>query len=373
MSKEINIENIDRNFKIETNIDEPDLRFYDVKEAPFELYGFCENFQRLPDDVANNEAVNDNVRNLYKMSAGGRVRFATDSPYIAIKAVMPKVTRSTKGTILGNCGFDLYIDSDDGCQSMFCRSFIPPMKVNETNGYESKVTFRTRTMRNYTINFPLYSEVAELYIGLSDSAKVTGGAKYRDILPIVYYGTSITQGACASRPGNTYLSMISRELNIDYKNVGFSDGGRGEKPLADYFAKLPMSAFVCDYSTNVGPAGLRRTFLDFYKTFREAQPDVPYIMVGRPDTYRETPDFPSIKDMSENRAIMVETYNYAVANGDDKVYYIDGESLWSGPFSDSCTVDGVHPNDLGFAYMAEAVLATLKRIIRDGKLYRGNK
>ena len=96
-------------------------------------------------------------------------------------------------------------------------------------------------------------------------------------------------------------------------------------------------------------------------------------MIGRPDTYRETPDFPNIKDMAENRAIMVETYNYAVSNGDDKVYYIDGESLWTGPFADSCTVDGVHPNDLGFSHMATAVLATLKRIIRDGKLYRENK
>ena len=373
MSKEINIENIDRNFKIETNIDEPDLRFYDVKEEPFELYGFYKPFTRLPDEVANDETVNDNVRSLYKMSAGGRVRFSTDSPYIAIKAVMPKVSRSTKGTVLGNCGFDLYIDSDDGSQSLFCRSFIPPMNVNTTNGYESKVTFKSRVMRNYTINFPLYNEVSELYIGLSDSAAVKGGAKYRDLLPIVYYGTSITQGACASRPGNTYLSMVSRELNMDYVNIGFSDGGRGEKALAEYFAKLPMSCFVNDYSTNVGPAGLRKTFLDFYKIFREAQPDVPYVMIGRPDTYRETPDFPNIKDMAENRAIMVETYNYAVSNGDDKVYYIDGESLWTGPFADSCTVDGVHPNDLGFSHMATAVLATLKRIIRDGKLYRENK
>ena len=368
MSKEFNIENIDRNFKIETNIDADDLRFYDVREEPFELYGFCEPFKRLPDEVANDGTLNQNVAKLYKCAAGGRVRFGTDSPYVAIKAIMPNISRSTKGTFLGNAGFDLYIDSDDGFDSMFCRSFIPPLTVKENCGYESKVTFKSSKFRYYTINFPLYSEVSDLYIGLADGSVITHGVSYRDFAPIVYYGTSITQGACASRPGNAYQAMVSRELNIDFLNIGFSDGGRGEKVMADCFAKLPMSAFVCDYSTNVGPAGLKNTFLDFYKTFREAQPNTPYIMVGRPDTYRENPDFPNIKDMAMNRFIMVETYNYAVQNGDENVYYIDGESLFQRKWSDSCTVDAIHPNDIGFSYIAEALTSVLRRILRDGKM-----
>ena len=368
MSKELNIENIDRNFKIETNIEAEDLRLYDVREEPFDLYGFYEPFKRLPDEVANDQTVNPNVAKLYKMSAGGRVRFGTDSPYIAIKAVMPNVLRTTKGTILGNAGFDLYIDSEDGFDSMFCRSFIPPMEVKADCGYESKITFKSSKFRYYTINFPLYSEVSELYIGLSDSSVITHGAPYRDFAPIVYYGTSITQGACASRPGNAYQAMVPRELNIDFLNIGFSDGGRGEKAIADYFAKLPMSAFVCDYATNVGSVGLRNTFLDFYKTFRQAQPNTPYIMVGRPDTYRENPDFPNIKDMAMMRFIMVETYNYAIQNGDENVYYIDGESLFQRQWTDSCMVDAVHPNDLGFAYISDALKSVLKRIIRDGKM-----
>ena len=368
MSKELGIENIDKNFKIETNIEADDLRFYDVREEPFDLYGFYEPFKRLPDEVANDQTINPNVAKLYKMSAGGRVRFGTDSPYIAIKAVMPNVLRSTKGTILGNAGFDLYIDSEDGFDSMFCRSFIPPMEVKVDCGYESKVTFKSSKFRYYTINFPLYSEVSDLYIGLAEGATVTHGVSYRDFAPIVYYGTSITQGACASRPGNTFQAMVSRELNIDFLNIGFSDGGRGEKAMADYLAALPMSAFVCDYATNVGSAGLRDTFLDFYKIFREAQPTTPYIMMGRPDFYRETPDFPKLKDMAMMRLIMVETYNYAIQNGDENVYYIDGESLFQRQHSDSCTVDGIHPNDLGFEYMSEAVVSVIRRILSDGKM-----
>ena len=201
MSKEIYIENIDRNFKIETNIDEPDLRFYDVKEEPFELYGFYKPFTRLPDEVANDETVNDNVRNLYKMSAGGRVRFSTDSPYIAIKAVMPKVSRSTKGTVLGNCGFDLYIDSDDGSQSLFCRSFIPPMNVNTTNGYESKVTFKSRVMRNYTINFPLYSEVCSLFIGVQEKDVFTKGTVVLFLFVLFEFPAFVGRSAESGSPG----------------------------------------------------------------------------------------------------------------------------------------------------------------------------
>ena len=373
MSKEFNIENIDRNFKIETNIEAEGLRFFEARQKPFQLYGFYDPYnesvyKRLPDEIANDDSLNPNVKALYKMTAGGRVRFATDSPYIVIKAVMPKLLHTSKSSLLGLSGFDLYIDSADGADSMFCRSFGIPLKATANNGFEAKVEFLSSTMRCYTINFPLYAEVSELYIGLHEKSIVKEGAPYRDFAPIVYYGTSITQGACASRPGNAYQAMVSRDLNIDFMNIGFSDGGRGEALMADYLSSIPMSAFVCDYSTNVGPAGLRATFLDFYKKFREKCPDVPYIMVGRPDVYRSNPDFPSIKDMAMNRFIMVETYNYAIQNGDENVYYIDGESLFQRHFSDSCVVDAIHPNDLGFAYIAEAVLSVLKRIIRDGKM-----
>ena len=376
MSNQKGIENIDRNFKIETKIELEGLRFYEARQKPFELYGFYDPYnepvyKRLPDEIATDPSLNKNVGELYKMTAGGRVRFATDSPYIVIKAVMPRLLHTSKSSLLGLSGFDLYIDSDDGMESMFCRSFGIPLRAVSENGFEAKVEFRASKMRCYTINFPMYAEVSELYIGLHENAKVEAGAPYRDFAPVVYYGTSITQGACASRPGNAYQSMVARELNIDYMNIGFSDGGRGEALMADYISKLPMSAFVCDYATNVGPAGLRATFLNFYKKFREVNPDVPYIMIGRPDFYRENPDFPNIKDMAENRAIMVEAYNYAVQNGDENVYYIDGESLFMRQFSDSASVDAIHPNDLGFAYMAEAVISVIKRILRDGKMKRG--
>jgi hypothetical protein len=89
-----------------------------------------------------------------------------------------------------------------------------------------------------------------LYIGLQEGAKVEGGLKYRSELPVYYYGSSITQGACSSRPGNAYQSIISRRQNLDFVNLGFSGSGRAEEIIANYMAEQKMLAFVCDYDHN---------------------------------------------------------------------------------------------------------------------------
>ncbi len=369
--KDLNLEAIDKNMRIEKTIKKPDLKLYDVREEPFEIYGFFEPrsepvFKRLPDKIGNSEAVNKNVRALYRNSAGGRVRFSTNSPYIAIRAEMSGVGKMPHMTLAGSAGFDLYIDSPDGNQSVYCRTFMPPRDM--TDGYESVIDINDGGMRHYTINFPLYSNVDRLYVGVAEGSVVEKGAPYKDLKPIVYYGTSITQGGCASRPGNAYQSMIARELNINFLNLGFSDGGRGEQVMADYIADLPMSAFVCDYNTNVSAEQLDATFLNFYKTVRVKQLDVPYIMVGRPDSRRSFPSFDVKKKMAAAKRIMVDVYNYAIENGDENVYYIDGDGLFLGSLEDSCTVDGCHPNDLGFSRIAEKVGAILKRAVVDGKI-----
>ena len=152
--KELKIENLDKNLAVSETIDAPDLRLYDVRQKPFQLYGLynpsTENvFKRMPSDVAAN--VSKNVDALHLCTAGGRVRFATDSPYIAIKAVMPKITHFSHMPLTGSSGFDLFVDSPDGTESIYARTFVPPYRMED--GYESKISFTDKGMHYITTTF----------------------------------------------------------------------------------------------------------------------------------------------------------------------------------------------------------------------------
>ncbi len=344
-----NISLIDSNFKVETDLDIKDIKFYDIKQAPFKIYGvFHESgkFRRIPEAVA--KSVNDGVHALHANTAGGRVRFKTDSPYIAIHAKMPSVGKMPHFALTGSAGFDLYVGNN------YTATFVPPFNIED--GYESVVHFAFAGMREVTINFPLYSDVAELYIGLSETAKVCEPEPYKTEKTIVYYGSSITQGGCASRPGNSYESIISRSFDADYINLGFSGSARGEDEIADYISKLDMSVFVYDYDHNAPTAEhLKNTHEKMFNKIRAVHPDLPVVFMSRPK-YHLT------EDEKLRLEIIKDTYNNALKNGDKNVYLLDGRALMS-LAGDEGTVDNCHPNDLGFMSMAKAVGAVLAKII----------
>ena len=336
-----------------------DIKFFDVKEEPFKVYGLYnykneDVFKRLPDDIGEN--VNEKVKTLYRDTAGGRVRFSTNSKYVAVKVTMPKIKKMHHMPLSGSAGFDLYLDNPENSDSMYIKSLMPP--VNAVDGYEAIFVFDDRRTRYLTINFPLYNEVSTLHVGLQEDSEIGEGMKYKKELPIVYYGSSITQGACASRPGNSFESMIARKLNLDYINLGFAGSALGEDIIMDYMADLPMLCFVSDYDHNAPLPLLKETHCKLYKKIREKHPDIPYVMITRPDfKYNEASD-----DAKDRKDVVIDTFRYAREIGDKNVYFIDGESFFMGQWLDSCTVDSVHPNDLGFSMMAESILATFRLI-----------
>jgi hypothetical protein len=118
------------------------------------------------------------------------------------------------------------------------------------NGYVSRFAFPDRRLRYITIHFPSYNPLISLEIGLDKDAALGEGLDYRSELPIVYYGSSITQGGCASRPGNNYQNIVTRALELDHINLGFSGSGRGEDEIVDYMKTLKPYAFVCDFDHN---------------------------------------------------------------------------------------------------------------------------
>ena len=339
----------DSNFKVQTTIDEPDIRFYDVRKAPFQICGvFYENgkFRRLPEAVA--ETVSDVVSRLHMHTAGGRVRFKTDSSYVAIYAKMSDVVKMPRMAAAGSAGFDLYGDG------RYISTFVPSLKT--TDGYESVIHFDCGKMREITIHFPLYSGVDELLIGISDRAVLCAAKPYRFSKPIVYYGSSITQGGCASRSGMAYGNILSRRLDADHINLGFSGGAKGEKAITEYISRLNMLCFVYDYDHNApSVAHLKDTHEKMFKRIRQADPDLPILMMSRPKFYLT-------EEEKQRLEVIRTTYKNAVKNGDKNVYLIEGQKLME-LAGDEGTVDNCHPTDLGFASMAKAVGDVLENIL----------
>ncbi|MBE7054103.1 MAG: hypothetical protein E7391_07520 [Ruminococcaceae bacterium] len=347
-----NIEKIDKNFKVETKIQKDDIVFYNPLEKPFKIYGIFKedgHFKRIPTNVA--ESVSDGVVRLHKDTAGGRIRFKTNSDYVAISAKYNRTGKMPHFALTGSVGFDLYADN------VYTATFVPPFDIEDS--YESVIDFKIKTenMRDITINFPLYSCIDEIYIGLSKNAKIEESAPYKNKKPVVYYGSSITQGGCASRPGNSYQAVISRRLDLDYINLGFSGNAKGEDEMADYIKNLDMEIFVYDYDHNAPTKEhLEKTHERMFKIIREKNPALPIIMMTRPQ-YNPTPFAKELKPVIE------KTYNNAINSGDKNVYLIDGTCLMEIAKGDG-TVDGAHPNDLGFFSMAKAVGDVIEEIIK---------
>ena len=211
----------------------------------------------------------------------------------------------------------------------------------------------------YTLHFPLYDEVSAVYIALRKGCRLEAPKPYGHKDPVLYYGSSITQGGCASRPGNCYAGMLSILLDTDHINLGFSGNAKGEQAMAEYIGEQKMSVFVCDYDHNAPNAEhLKKTHYPFYRTVRAAQPDLPIIFISAPDMGKE-------EQYAPRRAVVKETFNRAVAEGDRNVYFIDGSSFASTIDLWDCTsVDGTHPNDLGFYLMAKGIEKVLKPLLK---------
>ncbi len=347
-----NITDVDKNFVVESNLDIPGIKFYNALSEPFSLHGvYFEDgkYRRLPEDVAKN--TNDGVHWLHDNTAGGRIRFRTDSPYVAIHCEMPFVGFMSHFALTGSASFDLYVRNEQGTEQ-----FVGPYvrDVKNMAGYEGILRASGSGMREYTLNFPTYSSVSALYIGLDENANVEAPIPYKITKPVVFYGSSITQGACASRPGMAYESIVSRRFDFDYINLGFSGSARGEQVMADYIAGLDMSLFVMDYDHNAPTVEhLAETHEPFFNTIRKAYPNIPIILMARPQFHRNEENVKRLQ-------VIKATYDNAVKAGDTNVYLLDGPTLMA-LAKDDGMVD-IHPNDFGFASMAKAVGDLMEKI-----------
>ena len=352
----LEIDKIDKKLAIEETVCEADSLWQDIRTAEVDIYGLMhtgKQFVRMPTDIA--ETVSNNVAELNLNTPGGRIRLKTDSEYVAIRAGWPWTdTFSVKMTYIARCGFDMYEKKEDGSWE-FVGVFRP--KVKPGAGFESVVHFETRRMRDLMIHFPLFSEIYEVFIGVQKDAVLTHGSKYAVQKPIVWYGSSIVHGGCASRPGTCYPARCSMALDFDYVNLGFSGSAKGEEAMARYIAGLDMSVFIMDYDYNSNWKVLEETHKRMYEIFRESHPKTPVIFASRcnlswkPATHGQT---------LYRRGVISQNFTLARNAGDDRVWFIDGQKVFAPYGGDACTMDGIHPNDLGFYAMAQAYTPVIK-------------
>ena len=336
------ITKIDANFKVGNTINIEGIKYYSCFEPQFSIHGIKHNgifFYRLPDSVA--AQVNEGVKNLGPHTAGGRIRFKTSSPYVAISVKYACVCKMAHFAFCGSIGFDLYADGT------YISTYSPAVDIVDT--YEGVIYLGESKMREITINFPLYSAVNMLFIGLDEKSEIEPPAPYKNPVPAVFYGSSITQGGCASRPGTCYQAPVSRHFDLDYINLGFAGSALGEDVMADYISGLEMSAFFYDYDHNApSTEHLLATHEKMFKKIREKNPNLPIICMSRPIKNRNA-------DENRRLEIVKATYENARAQGDENVYFLGGDDL-TALCGNEGTVDNCHPTDFGFGAMADAII-----------------
>ena len=341
------IEKIDPNF-IKRECDQlTDKACYCIPCEKFDLYGVLydedlHQFVRMDHIFANN--VSEKVGYLATQTSGGRLRFSTDSSEIGISVTYPLLHPMSNMALTGSCGFALLEKTGDIYKTV--AMFRP--QPNERNGYTGEVTIKQKGIHEYILFFPLYNSISELKIFLEADANLYESQKYRDIAPILYYGASIDQGACASRPDCSYPAMLSKWNDIDYINLGFSGNCKGEPAMAEYLSNIDCSLFFMAYDGNVSVEHLRKTHYKFYEIYRRARKEVPIVFMS-------VPCFDNYPNTEERRQILRQSYMKARGQGDDNVYFIDGETLFGPEDREICTVEGIHPNDLGFYRIAKVI------------------
>jgi lysophospholipase L1-like esterase len=299
----------------------------------------------------------DSVWNLSHHSAGLCVRFRTDSPSIHLRMDLLSANLGMPHMPpTGVSGFDLYA-REKGGKWQWAHQAMPNAQHVEgplINGLE-------HGMKEFVGYLPLYNGVDKLEIG------VEAGARFVPIAPdkrkpIVFYGTSICQGACASRPGIAYTAIVGRMLNQPAINLGFSGSGRMDAGVVDLLAELDPSVYVIDCLPNMDAALVKERTEPLVRKLRSARPSAPILLV-EDRTFTQAPLVPGLMNgHAERRAELSGAYRRLLASGIDRLFYLKGYRLL-GTDSEGAT-DGSHPNDLGMMRYAEALRPVLAKLVR---------
>ena len=311
-------------------------------------------FDRFPAKAEGK--VTSAVWNLSRDSAGMMVRFKTDSTAIHARY---KLSKSNIGMphmpATGVSGVDLYARDTDSKWK-----WVQVTKPNAQTVEQQIISGLAPGEREYAAYLPLYNGIESLEIGVAKGAKFEGLAPRAK--PIIFYGTSITHGACASRPGMVHTAILGRRLDMPVMNCGFSGNGRMDAAVGELLAEIDAAAYVIDCLPNMGPADVTAKCVPLVKQLRAARPDTPIVLVEdrRFANNWITPD--KFKFHTDNHAALKKAYDELKAAGVQKLHYIPGDHLY-GDDTEGAT-DASHANDLGFMRQADIFEPVLREALK---------
>jgi len=336
-----------------------EVQWHDVTQWGIEGRGWEDQkrskwFDRFP--IKAEKTVTKSVWGLSRHSAGMMVRFKTDANAIHAKW---KVTSSRLGMPhmppSGVSGLDLYARDAQG-KWRWAAATLPAkqeMQVTLLRGIKPD-------LREYALYLPLYNGTESLAVGVPADSNFQGLTP-RKARPLIFYGTSITQGACASRPGMTYPAILGRWLDVPVINIGFSGNGKMHKEVGDLMIEVDAAAYIIDCLPNMNGVMVTKRCVPLVKQLREAQADTPIVLVED----RRFPNSWLVPDKSkfhdDNHAALRKAYQDLKTAGVKNLYYLGGDELLGDDAEG--TTDGSHPNDLGFLREAELFAPLLRKAL----------
>ena len=356
---------LDRSLARSETVDSTDVFWYDIRLLDVEGRGWTDTkqyYDRLP--AKAEELVRKPVWNLSRHSAGMCVRFVTDAVTIHARwAVINESLDMPHMPATGVSGLDLYVKTGNGRWRWLANGRPTEFPVNTSKLIDGLPP----GTREYMLYLPLYNGVTSVEIGIPEKSALAT-AEPRESgrrKPIVFYGTSITHGACASRPGMCYTAILGRWLNCPVINLGFSGNGRMEPEVAALFAELDPSVYFLDCLPNMTADNVADRVEPFVNILRETHPDTP-IVLAEDRTYPNSFILPSTRRRNvESRAELRKAYDRLKAAGVQNLYYLLGDHQLGD--DGEGTVDNSHPNDLGFMRQSEAFYKVLEPILKGTK------
>ncbi len=331
------------------------MKTYTYKDAPLELHGipFFEKtgeFYRLPPEITDHIAT---LSHYGRRSAGARLCFRTDATEFTVRVRLKTLSFDIGLSIYGCQSAQVLLGDRDDAE------FLGHVRPDDydTKAFERTFT-KTNQMEDITIFLPRNEIMEHIEVVVPDDAVVESPTPYQDIKPILYYGPSITEAGNCLSAFNAYPAIISSRLNIDVYNMGFSGSALGEPEVAEYIKNIEMSLFVYEYEYNAPTVEhLANTHKPFFDIIRAANPTLPILITT----------YPKYKYNSEDcarRDIVKRTYDIAIANGDQHVYFMDGEDFVGKTDRMRCFMDEIHPNDIGMLRIADATEPVITHILK---------
>lgn len=352
---------LDKNMSLK-EVEVEGIAWYDPKEEPFELTGFewiSEDrvYRRLP--VNPEWKIREAVDHLANHTAGGQIRFKTNSKRILVRVELRERSGMYHMPATGQSGFDLYM-LDSGVQRYLKTTRFP----HDTLRYQVELfNVNQEEMRSFTLNFPLYNGVNSVKIGVEEGVALEAPLPFKIPGKIVIYGTSITQGGCVSRPGMAYSNIISRNMDTQLVNLGFSGNGRGEPALAHLINQIEgTSMIILDYEANANET-ITSSIGPFIEILREKHPGIPILIMSKTRYTSAQEGTPVFELLMSNRDFQKDLVAKRRSGGDKNIHFMDGSLIYGEDYYE-CTVDGSHPNDLGSYRIANALISKIKEILK---------